>query len=134
MSRSLHFHSKTRKRSHPEGQLQRAVVQFLTLAGTPDMAFLAIKNEGKRSQALGLEFKRQGLKPGASDLEIIVLGKMPLFLELKAKGGKQSPDQEVFQAYVERVGCRYEVADNINDAVRILTEYDAIRMTARRAA
>ena len=132
MNTSFHFHSKPR-RIYPEAALQRAVVQFLTLAATPRMVFFAIKNEGRRSEALGLEFKRQGMKPGAADLEIIVPGKMPLFLELKAKGGKQSPEQVAFQADVVLAGCRYEVADSIDAATRILADYGAIRMAARAA-
>lgn len=131
-SASFHFHRKA-KRSYPEAALQKRVVQFMMLAGTSRMVFFAIKNEGRRSEAMGLEFKRQGMKPGASDLCIIIPGKMPLFLELKAKGGKQSPEQVAFQADVVLTGCRYEVADDIDTAIRILTDYGAIRMAARAA-
>lgn len=132
MSRSLQFHAKA-KRIYPEAALQRGVVQFLTLAGTPRMVFFSIKNEGRRSEALGSEFKRQGMKPGASDLCVIAPGKMPLFLELKAKGGKQLPEQVAFQADVVMAECRYEIADSLDAATRILADYGAIRMAARAA-
>jgi hypothetical protein len=119
------------RRVRPEASLQRAVCEHLRLTGAPDMLYYSIPNEGKRSAATGGELKRMGMQPGAADLAIIVAGHC-YFLELKAKGGKQSDAQEAFETRAIAAGATYRVADNINTAVDYLISWKAI--TYRRAA
>lgn len=128
MSPSLHFHSKPRrKRKRPESRLQEAVVEHLRMIPMPGVLAFSVPNEGDRSEAAKFALCRMGMRPGAADLVIIVPGKMPLFLELKAKGGKQSPEQIAFRCDAIRAGCRYELADSIKTATRILENFGAIR-------
>lgn len=135
MNPSLHFHSKPRKkRKRPEANLQETVVEHLRMIPMPGVLHFSIPNEGERSQEAKFALCRMGMRPGAADLVIVVPGKPPLFLELKAKGGVQSPEQVAFQHDAIRAGCRYELADSIDAATTILSEYGAIRLVKRYAA
>lgn len=128
MNTSFHFHTKPRrKRKRPEASLQEAVVEHLRMIPMPGVLAFSVPNEGDRSEAAKFALCRMGMRPGAADLVIIVPSKMPLFLELKAKGGKQSPEQIAFQYDAIRAGCRYELADSIKTATRILENFGAIR-------
>jgi hypothetical protein len=120
----LKFYSKP-KRHDLEAALQRAVCQHLTLNGAPGMMFLKIANEGKRSVAMGAEMKRQGLKPGAADLLIIVNGK-PYFLELKRRGESPTDLQVAFGNEALDCGADYAWSDNIDDALKHLRRWGAI--------
>ena len=120
----LKFYSKVR-RVDPEAQLQKAVVQHLTLAGSPGMLFFKIPNEGKRSAAYGAEMKRQGLRPGAADLCICHAGRT-FFLELKAKGEKPEAAQVQFSADALLAGCDYQWADNIDHALTVMHGWGVI--------
>lgn len=64
-------------------------------------------------------FKSHSLGPGAADILAITndecyecLGLRPLWIEVKAPGGKQSPEQESFQKHVESLGHKYLLADS----------------------
>lgn len=134
MTRSLSLYARTRtRRSYPEANLQIAVVQHLRLRGTPGLIYFAPCNEGKRSVREAVWLKQKGMLPGIADLVIIARGQPVSFLELKARGGKQSPEQIAFEAYCAEVGARYAVVDNIDDALRVLEAWGFIRASFRRA-
>lgn len=138
------YHRTRKRRASPEAELQKAVVQYLQLAGVPGLLYFSVPNEGKRSRINGAHMKRMGLLPGVSDLVVIipfndgyVAGAQVLFLELKAKGEKQTANQEAFQHAIyalNNVCIDYEVADSIDKAISILTEYGAIKNVPRRRA
>ena len=124
----LKFYSKPRrKRIGPEASLQMAVVQHLMLRAPKGAIWFSVPNEGKRSPAIGAHLKRMGMLPGVADLVICLPGDTPSFLELKAKGERQSDDQIAFQDLCRRNGSRYEVADNIDDALAVLRRWGAVR-------
>ena len=129
----LKFHSRPR-RKNPEAAIQRAVVEHLRLTAPAGVLWLAIKNEGRRSEALGLEYKRQGMRPGASDLFICAPWCRPVFLELKTSSGKQSAEQQQFAADAQAAGCDYEIAHGIDQALAVLRLYGFIPGGNRRAA
>jgi hypothetical protein len=128
---NLKFYTQTR-RDNPEARLQRAVCEHLRLTALPGVLYLKITNEGKRSAALGAEFKRQGLKPGAADLLIVIDGRA-YFLELKAAREKPSLDQLLFADEAIKAGADYQWADNIDDALNFLRCWGAIPGQARAA-
>jgi hypothetical protein len=123
------MYSKPR-RANPEAALQRAVCEHLRLRGTQGMLYLKIANEGKRSPAYGLEMKRQGLKPGAADLLIIVNGE-PTFLELKADGEKPTAAQYDFGTDAINAGAEWHWVDNIKGALNILEHVGALKPQAQ---
>lgn len=85
-----------------EGDLQRALVQRLHAAG---LRFFHCPNGGHRSAREGAKLKALGVSPGVPDLIIVsrcewmrradVPGAV---LELKAPGGRTSPEQEQWLA------------------------------------
>jgi hypothetical protein len=129
---ALKFNTKPKaKRQYPESELQKAVVQYLLLMPAPDMLWYSIPNGAKLAKRTAVHMKATGMTAGAADLAIIVAGHC-YFLELKAKGGKQSDAQKDFEARAFAAGATYAVADNINTAVDYLISWKAI--TYRRSA
>lgn len=131
MNGALPFYSRKRK-DNPEARLQRAVCEHLRLTALPGVLYLKITNEGKRSVALGAEYKRQGLKPGAADLLIVVDGRAH-FLELKTRGEEPSDVQKQFLADARDAGAYATWADNIDDALRVLVDWGALPGKAKAA-
>ena len=58
-----------------------------------------IPNEGRRSIQYAMSLKRQGMKPGVPDICLPVArgGYHGLYIELKTKTGRQSPEQKQWQ-------------------------------------
>lgn len=122
-------------RTSPESQLQKAVVDLLRKAGVPGVVFFRIANDAKRTPAAGQWERAMGLLPGVADLCILVPpGKPALFLELKAKGGKPSPEQWAFAGAVGAAGHVWACIDNIDHALEFLSRHGAIRQRRREAA
>src|SRR5688572_23905551 len=118
MTDTFKYYTKLkRRRCGPEACLQYAVVEHLRLTATPGTIYFSIPNEAKRSLALGAHMKRMGMLSGAADLYIGVPGQPPAFMELKAKGEKQTENQIAFEQLCHRNGSRYWVVDNIDDAL-----------------
>lgn len=136
---TLKLYSKPRRRKlGPEAQLQCAVVQYLQLAGVPGLLFFSVPNEQKCSVQRGAMLKKMGRLAGVSDLVVMIpkgrWGFATLFLELKARGEKATESQNDFQMAVSNLGppAVYKLADNIDDALRILKDCGAIRTAYRR--
>lgn len=137
MTRSLPFYSRRpprMRRLGPEASLQMAVCEHLRLRGAPGLLYFHPCNEGKRSEAAGLMLKRMGMLPGVADLVILLPGKPVLFLELKARGEKQSPEQIAFEIACGHVGAEYAIGDNIDAILNYLTNYGALTRRGQRAA
>lgn len=127
---ALKFHSKKPRRRDEEAALQRAIVQHLKLRAAPNVLWFKITNEGKCSKAMGAEMKRQGLRPGAADLALVIKGRA-YFLELKKRGEKPTEAQKQFMADALAAGADYAWADNINDALTLLERWGALRTAAK---
>lgn len=81
----------------------------------PRWMVLHIPNEGKNNANL----IKLGLYPGAADNLIIDPNGKAYFVELKAKGKTQRPNQKEFEAHCKQTGVPYYLADNIEDAIAI---------------
>lgn len=123
---SLNFYAPAHKKQRPEARLQKALVQIVQLQHMPGVLWFSIPNEAKRSEALGLELKRMGLRPGVADLCFIVGGRVH-FLELKSRDGKQSPEQVAFAADCAIAGAHYELARDIGEACGVLARWGVMR-------
>lgn len=126
------FSGKPRgKRTSPEASLQIVVCEHLRLRGREGLLYFHPCNEGKRTAAHGMRLLRMGMLPGIADLVVIIPARPILFLELKARGGKQSPEQIAFMHRCLQCGHAYGLADNIDDALKVLAEAGAFQQ--RRA-
>lgn len=128
------YRKSRRKRRQPEASLQMTVIEYLRLLAPKNTIYFSIPNERKCSEVMGAQLKRMGLLPGVADLCIIVPGKAPCFLELKARGEEQSEDQGAFEALCDRHGAPYGLADNINDALAILRAWGALPLEGKKVA
>lgn len=77
-----------------EGQLHRSVADFLRLALRPPTLWTTI-GHGGGGRVRGAQLKAMGVQPGWPDLIVIAPGPIIVPIELKAKGGRQSPEQRL---------------------------------------
>jgi hypothetical protein len=128
------FTKRWRKVAAPEPleeQIQRSLVEHLRWRARPGIIYFHAANGGWRFKRTAGNLKAMGVRPGVADL-IVWWSDVPsvtrvLCLELKRPGGKQSPEQKQFQADCGRVYADYEIADNIDDAIKILERYGVLR-------
>ncbi len=85
----------------------------------------AIPNGGKRHLSVAKKLKAEGVKPGVSDIFIPAprLGSHGLYVEMKAKGGKISKNQEHMAEGLTRLGYTCIVAFGWENAWREIEEY-----------
>lgn len=120
-----------RIRNRPEETLQRSVAQFLDVALPDDAVWFAIPNGYKRTKAEAGIAKAMGQKAGIPDLCIIHEGN-PIFIELKAKGGRVSPAQQHMQYDLTFAGAHATTCYSLQEVESYLTIFMTLR--ARAAA
>ena len=97
-----------------EAHEQEALFEWWALVhhrwGLPECALLHVPNEGKRSIQVAMRLKRQGLRPGASDILLCAHSRQyhGLWIELKRWGGKATKEQKDF--LVAMAECGYDGA------------------------
>jgi hypothetical protein len=109
-----------------ELQIQVSLVQRLRLQARPNIVWFHAPNGEQRDPRVAAKLRGMGVIPGVSDLIFIWKEQETikvLCLELKARKRKLSAPQEAFAYRVLEVGCYFEHADNIDDAVAILQKY-----------
>ena len=74
-------------------------------------------NSGTVKTATGHTF--HGLPKGFSDLMFVGPGGVAAFVEVKAPGGKASPEQLRFLGKMQGLGCRAGIAYSVLDACQI---------------
>jgi len=103
-----------------EAALQKAVVQYLTLALPPHEAlFWHTPNGGWRSRATAGRLKAEGVMPGVADIVVIWKGR-PIAIELKAKTGPQSRAQKAWADQFTTAGGAYTVCRSVEAVERFL--------------
>ena len=82
-------------------------------------------NEGKRSRIAGAELKRQGMKPGVSDICLpYASGKYNnLYVELKTGNNKATEDQLKFIDVINALGGKAVIAYGSEAAIQVITAY-----------
>lgn len=105
-----------------EAEEQKAVVQYCDAIGVP---IYHIPNERHCSPRTGVHLKAQGLRPGFPDLCIPVpKGKYSaLYIEMKAKGGKISPDQKDWIHRLRKYGNMACVCYGAENAITLIDLY-----------
>jgi hypothetical protein len=110
-----------------ELQIQIALVARLRLQCRPGIIWWHTPNGEWRDDKTAAKLKAMGTRPGVADLQFVFACPAPtLFLELKARGRKLTEAQEMFRDQMRGAGHAYEWADNIDDAVRILRNYNIV--------
>ena len=106
---------------HPEHDIQVGIVNYLRLN---KLFCFSVPNGGLRNIKTASFLKKEGALAGVSDL-IVLLKNECVFVEVKTKTGKQSPEQKSFQQTVESLGFRYEVWKSLDDAINFIGEQNA---------
>jgi hypothetical protein len=111
-----------------EFAIQMAVIAFLRLRCRPGIIYWHTPNGELRDKRSAAKLKAMGTLPGVSDLIFVFPEAAPLLcLELKARGRKLTNDQKVFRDLMVAAGHIYEWADNLDEAMRILRQYNVVR-------
>ena len=116
-----------KRRQQPEAALQRAVFEHLRWRGVPGWRIWSTPNAARRSPRLGAELKKQGMTAGVGDISALSPDGRYHELELKTERGRLSPAQRKRLEAVAATGCRAEVAYGLDDALRKLQAWGAIR-------
>lgn len=121
--------SKPKKRNNEESIAQQNLIKWWAVAckgyKLPEVALIAIPLQGNRTAKNGARMKKEGLRKGTWDLQLLApRGKYhALWIEMKAKGGKLTPEQKTFGTHL--VARQYEIAIcfSMDEAVKAIVEY-----------
>jgi hypothetical protein len=105
----------TEKLKHSEKVVKAAVIAYLD---AKKYLYIPIANVGIYDRELKTYRTFKGTK-GAPDILVHIGAGVWYCLELKSTDGKQSKDQEEFEAKVEEKGGFYFIIRDINDLIRI---------------
>ena len=107
-----------------ESHLQQQCFRWMAYQYPKSVCF-AVPNGGKRNIREAVKFKREGVKAGVADIILLQPNKThhALCIELKAKSGKQSPEQIEFQKAVELQGYDYKIIRDFDSFEKLITEY-----------
>jgi len=114
-----------------EHQIQMSLIQHLKYRARPDVEYFHVPNGELRDKRAAAKLKAMGTRPGVADLVFVWYDREAgalrnLFLELKAAGRRQSPEQKFFAERVRAAQASYEVADTIDEALAILHRHDLL--------
>jgi len=111
-----------------ERDIQASLLEYWRVLGVAGSLVAACPNAHSHGQA--------GLTPGLFDLVVLSpkLGDRTGWLELKRSDGKLSTAQNTFRLMLIALGAPYTVAYGIDQAIRALEEWGAVRPQARAAA
>ena len=117
------------KRSDPEHIEQVAFFEWLATKHKK-LSFLyklmfAVPNGGGRSKGEAGRLKAEGVKSGVSDVILLYPARefSYLCLEFKAGKNKQSKEQLLFEAEVDKYGGCYQVVYSSREAQKVLSWY-----------
>ena len=124
----LAFPSKPQPDLPPTTELhiQRAIVDLLTRAARPGIAWTHMPSGELRHPAIAGKLKGMGTKAGWPDLLLVRHGKM-YGLELKTATGRISPAQASAHADLELAGATIAVTHGLDAAIFMLREWEMIR-------
>jgi hypothetical protein len=88
-----------------------------------DVRIFSIPNAGSGSRVRGGKLKAEGVSAGVPDLYVPA---WRLWIEMKrAKGGRLSPEQRDWHAYLKSIGDTVAVCHGAADAVTYIREYSS---------
>ena len=113
------------RRSTPEADAQRAIVQALRVALPRDAIIHHCANEvtepGSRGQIRQSILVGMGVHTGFADL-IVISGGRVLFIEVKSQTGRLRTSQEVFRDTVCAQGFGWALVRSVDDALGALAD------------
>lgn len=140
LQRNLFTKRYRKVRAAPEPselQLHIAVVEHLRWRCREGVTYWHTSNGEIRDKRTAAKLKAMGVKPGVADLifiwgdlvsapNLIIMPRL-LFLELKARSRKLSPEQREFRDAMHKCGAAFEVVDNVDEALATLKRFGILR-------
>ena len=115
----------SKRRSNPEREIHRAVVQHLEARKRPGVLFIHVPN-APRNKIAGAILKSLGMRKGASDL-ILFHNKEFFALEIKAPRGRMSPEQKQFQSDFIAAGGYAMTGYGVDECLSFLSNWDILK-------
>ena len=114
---------------HPESQIQRAIVQYLSiLEGQGKLFFFAVPNQGGKGLAKrGAMLKGLGLRAGVPDLCVCLPHGQIQFVEVKTDSGHVSVDQAKTFAALTLLGFRPDIVRSLDDMIALCREWGLVK-------
>ncbi len=111
-------------RNKEEAKLQEACVKWARMQYR-DLLIWHCPNGGSRNTIEGANLKRQGVLAGVCDLHVdrAAQGYHGLKIEMKARGGKLTPEQKAYKEQCEKEDYLFAVVDNVDDFIKLLKIY-----------
>jgi len=109
-------------RNNEESRLQQACVKWFDLQ-YPELYrnLWAVPNGGNRNIITGATMKREGVRPGVSDLMLFYRGTLHC-IEMKKPGGKLSAEQINFLEQMDKCGAEVYLCDSFETFQTIIRE------------
>ena len=104
-----------------EARIQAEIVKFLSPFRKQGLLdFFSIPNEAAANPVRQGQLIAMGLRPGVSDLVIMLPQGKVIFLEVKNETGKKSEVQKSFEQTCHKLGFEYHVVRSVFDVKTIL--------------
>lgn len=116
-----------------EHKIQATLVAYLAFAARPDMHYFAIPNQANRHIRNAVKMKAEGVRSGVTDLCFMFPNGRVAWLEMKKPGGSLSETQRQFRDICKALGHTWGTAKSVDEALEILTEWDALKPAYRRS-
>jgi hypothetical protein len=116
-----------------EHLIQVRLCDYLAYAKRPDVYFFAVPNQSNRHISNAARMKAEGVRSGISDLIFMLPAGRVAFLEMKKPGGSLSDTQKNFRDICLALGHTWGLAKSVDEALALLTEWDALKPAYRVA-
>ena len=104
-----------------EARIQADIVKFLVPYRRQGLLdFFSVPNEAAANPVRQGQLIAMGLRPGVSDLVVMLPEGRVLFLEVKNETGKQSDAQRSFEQTCHRLGFEYHVVRSVDDVRHLI--------------
>ena len=114
-----------------EHLIQVRLCDYLRYAAKPDVYFFAIPNQSNRHISNASKMKAEGVRSGIADLCFMFPAGRVAWLEMKRPDGALSDTQKNFRDICAALGHAWGLAKSVDEALALLTEWDALKPAYR---
>ena len=106
---------------HQESSLQTQCVKWFRYQ-YPHLVIYSVPNGGSRNVREAQRLKSEGVLAGVADLTILLPQGKSLYIEMKVKGNRQTPNQKEFQQKAEALGHKYYVCYSFEEFEKVVKQ------------
>lgn len=112
--------------THEESLIQQSCVKWFRLQHRHlALSLFSVPNGGFRKRIEAAIMKAEGQVSGVADLILLHPNSRyhALCIEMKTEKGKQSPNQEIWQAHIEQYGYKYIIVRSLDQFISEVNDY-----------